>query len=71
MALAAEAQGEQRRLFQLSSDGVSRDLGESSVVAALHALNRLGREGWCLISTDEVSAPSFYTRTHWLRRPME
>lgn len=70
MALATEAQGEQRRLFELSADGDSRDLGESSVVVALQALNRLGREGWCLVSTEELSTLNSYTRTHWLRRPL-
>lgn len=53
---------------EVPAQGEPRELKASSVVDRVATLNRLGRDGWLLVSTNELSQVSFYACTYWLRR---
>ena len=57
-------------LTQIEGDGVVQELTGAGVGSMVAAVNRLGREGWMLVSTDEAGDGGYYGRTAWMRRPI-
>ncbi|WP_448623563.1 hypothetical protein [Geodermatophilus sp. URMC 64] len=68
MALMTDSEGGKRTFTEVAADGGVTESVNGGLKRSVLALNKLGQDGWHLVSTDEVSVPGYWSRTMWLRR---